>query len=103
MEMKKETAGGIVKFTVIGELSAAEVRKFSDDLMSNIANVNPQLEIDLSECEFMCSNGLGALAAALMVARSRGGDLVLTGVSGNVKKLLNITTLETIIKIKRKS
>jgi len=43
----------------------------------------------------------GALAAGLMVARSRGGDLKLTAVSNKIKKLLDITTLGTIIKIKK--
>ena len=100
MELKIETAGGVVKFTVVGEMGVDETRRFADELMDNITKNNPQLEIDFSGCDFMCSNGLGALAAGLMVARSRGGDLKLTAVSNNIKKLLDITTLGTIIKIK---
>jgi anti-anti-sigma factor len=100
MELKKEISGGAIKYTVIGEMSFDEAGRFTEELMSNIAKNKPMLEIDLEDCEFMCSNGIGALAAALMVARSRGGDLVLTAVSNNVKKLLDITTLGSIIRIK---
>ncbi|MFA6448404.1 MAG: STAS domain-containing protein [bacterium] len=102
MELKKEISGNKTKFTVAGEMSVEEAQAFTDALMNSIAKKKPELEIDLSDCEYMCSNGLGALAAALMVARSRGGDLVLTAVSNNVKKLLDITTLSTIINIKKK-
>ena len=68
MELKIETAGGVVKFTVVGEMGVDETRRFADELMDNITKNNPQLEIDFSGCDFMCSNGLGALAAGLMVA-----------------------------------
>jgi anti-anti-sigma factor len=102
MEIKKDIAGNTMKYKVIGEMSVDEARAFTDEVMDNIAKKNPKIEIDLSECDFMCSNGIGALAAALMVTRSRGGDLTLTAVSHNVKKLLDITALGTIIKIKQK-
>ena len=101
MELKKETSGNIIKYTVIGEMSFDEANRFTDELMSNIAKNNPRIEVDLADCEFMCSTGIGALAAALMVARSRGGDLVLSATSNNVKKLLDITTLGSIIRIKK--
>jgi len=102
MKIKKSTEGKVIKYTVIGEMSSDEARSFADVLMNNIRKKNPRLEIDLAECDFMCSNGLGAIAAALMVARSRGGDLVLTAVSHNVKMLFDLTNLSSIIKIKHK-
>ena len=74
MELKKETKGNIIKYTVIGEMSVEEARKFTEELMGDISKKKPSIEIDLADCEFMCSTGIGALAAALMVARSRGGD-----------------------------
>ena len=100
MELINEKKGGVIHIKVVGEMSVDEARRFADELMNNIDKSDPQLEIDFSGCDFMCSNGLGALAAALMVARSRGGDLKLSAVSNNVNKLLDITTLGTIIKMK---
>jgi anti-anti-sigma factor len=100
MDLKKETAGGVIKFTVKGDVGAMEARSFADSLVDSIPKTNPQIEIDLSECEFLCSNGLGALAAALMVARARGGDIVVTVASHNVRKLFDITALGSILKIR---
>lgn len=100
MELKSESIGGRVVFTVKGEVSATEARKFADTLMESLPNETPWIEIDLSECEYMCSNALGALAATLMVARSRGGDVVVTAVSHNIKKLFDITSLGSILRIR---
>jgi len=100
MEIRKSKDGGTIRYKIIGDISSDEAQEFTNVIMKNIAKKNPRIEVDLSECLFMCSNGLGALAAALMVARSRGGDILITAVSDNVRKLLDLTTFSSIIEIK---
>ena len=100
MKIKSIVHGDSIRLEIIGDLNYTTEQEFTKKLMENIAGKNPQLEIDLSECHFMCSNAVGSLAAALMIARSHEGDVVLTGVSPHVKKLLEFTRLDTIIKIK---
>ncbi len=100
MEIRKSKDGGTIRYKIIGDISSEEAQEFTNEIMKNIAKKNPRIEFDLSECLFMCSNGLGALAAALMVARSRGGDIVIAAVSDNVRKLLDLTTFSSIIEIK---
>jgi anti-sigma B factor antagonist len=97
MKIKKTTRHGGVRIKVDGEINYDYAGEFAEILMESIPAKKPLLEIDLSDCNFMCSNALGTLAAALMIARSRGGDLKLAGASKNVLKLLDLTNLKDII------
>jgi anti-sigma B factor antagonist len=49
--------------------------------------------LQLDHVEFVDSSGLGALVRLMQAARSKGGDLKLSGVPPNVRKMLELTTL----------
>jgi anti-sigma B factor antagonist len=99
MRIHKDMRGDVVRLKIAGDINYDVTEDFTKALMENIAKKKPLIEIDLSGCNFMSSNAIGALAAALMVARSRGGDLKLAGASKNVLELLELTTLKSIINI----
>jgi len=100
MQISSGTSRGTVKVYVTGDINYDSAGYFAETLIGIIPRKKPRLEVDLSECNFMCSNALGTLAAALTIARSRGGDLKLARVSENVYRLLEITNLKAIIHIK---
>jgi anti-sigma B factor antagonist len=49
--------------------------------------------LQLDEVEFVDSSGLGALVRLMQAARSKGGDLKLSGVPPNIRKVLAMTNL----------
>jgi anti-sigma B factor antagonist len=49
--------------------------------------------LQLDHVEFVDSSGLGALVRLTQAARSKGGDLKLSGVPSNVRKVLQLTNL----------
>ena len=49
--------------------------------------------LQLDHVEFVDSSGLGALVRLMQAARSKGGDLKLTGLPPNVRKMLQLTSL----------
>jgi anti-sigma B factor antagonist len=49
--------------------------------------------LQLDHVEFVDSSGLGALVRLMQAARSKGGDLKLTGLPPNVRKMLELTSL----------
>src|ERR1700691_580500 len=49
--------------------------------------------LQFDHVEFVDSSGLGALVRLMQAARSKGGDLKLTGLPPNVRKMLQLTNL----------
>src|SRR5271167_3346385 len=49
--------------------------------------------LQLEQVEFVDSSGLGALVRLMQAARTKGGDLKLSGVPANVRKMLQLTNL----------
>jgi len=49
--------------------------------------------LQLDHVEFVDSSGLGALVRLMQAARTKGGDLKLSGVPANVRKMLQLTNL----------
>jgi anti-sigma B factor antagonist len=49
--------------------------------------------LQLDQVEFVDSSGLGALVRLMRAARSKGGDLKLSGVSDRIRKMLQLTNL----------
>lgn len=74
---------------------------FSEFLLGRINSGAVFLRLDMAGCEFICSGGLGAIAAALMVARARGGNIELFNVGPNVFTLFKTTKLDSIISINK--
>ena len=89
-----------VVITVDGNIMFNESEQFTELLLRTIREGDNFLVIDLAACDFICSSGLGAIAAALMVARSRGGDMEIAGADHNIRNLFHITQLENIVTIR---
>ena len=49
--------------------------------------------LQLDQVDFVDSSGLGALVRLMQAARSKGGDLKLSGVPPNIRKVLQLTNL----------
>ena len=69
------------------------------------ARVNDALEagrttvvVDLGDCEFMDSSGLGAVIGGLKVARQAGGDLRLARLTPQVVTVLELTNLDRVLR-----
>jgi len=100
VKIDRTSKDGTVLVRVDGDIDYDSSREFADELMCCVAAKEPRVEIDMSGCRFINSAGLGAVAAAVAVARARGGDVVLAGVSPSIRKLFAITGLDNIIEFK---
>lgn len=76
-------------------LVAAEVKQ----RLAQIVNEGFRLiVIDMSEVSFVDSSGLGALIGGLKAARLAGGDLRLASVTDQAQAMLELTTLNRVLK-----
>jgi anti-sigma B factor antagonist len=60
---------------------------------------NLEYVIDLSEMDYMNSNGLTFLISILTRARNSGGDVAIANLSASIKKILLITRLQSAFSI----
>jgi anti-sigma B factor antagonist len=59
----------------------------------------PQVVVDMTGVEFCDSTGMNVLLAALRRARERGGELVLAAPRPAVRKILQVTGLESVFTV----
>ena len=99
MEIDVETRGNRV--AVIGfagrldMLSAVDVKQ---KLVEVVEGGSHRLVIDLDKVSFVDSSGLGALISGLKAARVAGGDLRLARPDKQVRYILEVSTLERVLR-----
>jgi anti-sigma B factor antagonist len=57
-----------------------------------------RIVLDLSDCEFIDSSGLGAVIGGLKTARQAGGDLRIASLTAQVASVLQLTNLDRVLR-----
>jgi len=70
----------------------AEIKGLLDEQVINAI-------IDLSSINFVDSTGFGALISVLKTVKSRGGKLILSGVSSDVRELMDLMQLLNVFEL----
>jgi anti-anti-sigma factor len=87
-------------FYAQGTLSAAEIQTFKQDLMAWLASATaPALVIDFAQVDFLDSSTLVVLVNAYQHARKAGKQLMLSGVSAELKIIFELTQLDLVLTI----
>jgi anti-anti-sigma factor len=86
---------------VSGDVDIATVGEFLTQARVALANATTGVEIDLGEVTFIDSTGLGALVRLRAEAKASGKDLQLVHVPGQVSRLLDLTGLSEILRVRR--
>ena len=98
--MKNELKNGVLVISLdgnlLGEYSNAPVMEL---LKSNLDTGTKKVLFNLSEMKFINSTGLGMLMTALTKTRNAGGELALCGIPDQMKKLLQMTKLESLFPV----
>jgi anti-anti-sigma factor len=75
----------------------------SAELKSEMLIINSQgfnnIILDLTDTQYCDSSGLSAILVGNRVCRNANGNFVLTGLSDNVKKLIAISQLDSVLSI----
>ncbi len=92
--------GEHIVMSVHGEIDLYTVPRLQRELAGVLAAGSPvRLVIDLSGVDFCDSTGVNVLLAAHRQARDAGGDLELAGPRPAVRKILQVTGLETVFTV----
>ena len=76
-------------------MAASELRGL---VTESVGAGSRRLVVDLSETQFMDSSGLGALIAGLKTTRQAGGDLRIARPTEQVRMVLELTQMNTVLR-----
>ena len=99
MEMSVEhLAGGVAVVRPSGRMDLLSSALVKQTFATEIAGGHGKLIVDLSAVTFVDSSGLGALVGGLKTARAGGGDLRIACVPELTRVVLELTTLDRVLK-----
>jgi anti-sigma B factor antagonist len=83
-----------------GEIDLYTAPRLHGELVSVLSGDSPvQVVVDMSGVEFCDSTGMNVLLAAHRRAREQGGDLELAAPPAAIKKILQVTGLESVFTV----
>ena len=100
LKVTSRSQGESVVLSVQGEIDLYTVPRLRQELARVLTDGGPvRLVVDLSGVDFCDSTGVNALLAAHRQAQDTGGDLELAAPRPAVRKILQVTGLETVFTV----
>jgi len=87
----------IWEFTVAGEIDISNAKDFKAKLESSLAEASQSIRIDLSELKYIDSTGLGVIIGVYSTIKKDGLSIKVVNPRDNVKKLLAISGLDSVL------
>ena len=95
MDVKMTTEGSKALFSMAGELSVATAPDLEEALKSMPAELT-DIDIDLSEVDYISSAGLRAMILAAKIAEERGGGLTVRNANDDIREVFEMTGLDGV-------
>ena len=99
MEIKEKQVDGVTVLSLTGSIDAMTAPRITEFIQDQIAGGNIKLVVDMSGVDYTSSAGLRVLLGAIKETRSQSGDLRLTGVRPDVRKVLTLSGFTNILKM----
>jgi anti-sigma B factor antagonist len=100
LKVSIRSQGGRTIMSVGGEIDLYTAPRLHGELVTALSGGGPeQIVVDMSGVEFCDSTGMNVLLAAHRRAREQGGDLELAAPRPAIKKILQVTGLETVFTV----
>jgi anti-sigma B factor antagonist len=100
MNLDTREDGAVTILTVTGDLVIGEAETtFKKTVTRLLEEGRVQLLVDLTGVGFLDSSGLGALVRALTQSQKEGGQTKLLGANDQIRKLLQMTKLDSVFEL----
>jgi anti-sigma B factor antagonist len=100
LKVSSRSQGDQTIVAVAGEIDLYTAPRLHSELAAAVTGQAPaRVVVDMAAVDFCDSTGMNVLLAALRRARERGGDLVLAGPRPAVRKILQVTGLESVFTV----
>lgn len=99
MHLTVEQEGMATVISVEGSIDALTANEFQETMQAQLGQGNIHLVADLSGVDYASSAGLRAIIVGLKESRQSGGDLRLAAVPKGVYRVLELSGIDSILKI----
>ena len=100
MNLETRDDGAVTILTVTGDLVIGDPETtFKKTVTRLLEEGRVHLLVDLTGVGFLDSSGLGALVRALTQSQKEGGQTKLLGANGQIRKLLQMTKLDSVFEL----
>lgn len=97
MELETSDDGRVTIITLKGDLGIGEAEATFKKTVSRLLEEGKvQLVVDCSHLRYVDSSGLGSLVRALTTSQREGGSTKLMGVPASLRRLLELTKLDSV-------
>lgn len=96
VKIDNQSSFSVLQFEGIKNLDANNAQRIKAEIKGLLSEKVKNVFIDLNSIQFIDSTGFGALISILKEVKSRGGKLVLCGISNEVKELMDLMQLLTV-------
>lgn len=100
MEIKIQINENDVLSQFIGRLDTAASQQAATDMEPLMANADKAIEIDCSQLEFISSSGLRLFLSLRKQTIAKGGKVILSGMTPEVKQVFSITGFFSLFEFK---
>jgi len=91
--------GENVHITVNGDIEMMTIKTFKQKLFEVGQNVDKDIELDLSNVDYIDSSGVGVLISLLKLQKKKGKSLKISKVSTKVLNVLKLSSLSDIFNV----
>lgn len=101
MDIRTRYYNDVAILSVSGRLDSAGGAQFSRTITEQMAAGYFRLVIDLKKVDFVSSAGIKAMLLGAQVTRRQGGDFRLANAQAQVKQVLNLAGIDSVVKVYR--
>ncbi|MCP4137244.1 MAG: STAS domain-containing protein [bacterium] len=99
MDIEVKEAESMVSIIVNGDIEMMTIKSFKQKLFEIGQNVDKDIEIDLSNVDYIDSSGVGVLISLLKLQKKKGKTLKINKVSSKVLNVLKLSSLSDVFNI----
>ena len=99
MDIDIQEQGNSVSIIVNGDIEMMTIKTFKQKLFEIGQNADKDIEIDLSNVDYIDSSGVGVLISLLKLQKKKGKTLKINKVSSKVLNVLKLSSLSDVFNI----
>lgn len=99
MDIEVKDSDTSVNIIVNGDIEMMTIKNFKQKLFEIGQNIDKDIEIDLSNVDYIDSSGVGVLISLLKLQKKKGKNLEISKVSPKVLNVLKLSSLSDVFNI----
>jgi anti-sigma B factor antagonist len=96
MEIRMNESDDRISLEVFGDIEMMTIKNFKEKLLELGLRTEKDIELDLSNVEYIDSSGVGVLISLIKMQKKKGKNLIINKVSPKVLNVLKLSSLSDI-------